>query len=33
MKYGVGIFDFIVIFTLRYRLMFKLYLEVVFGVD
>lgn len=32
-KYGVGIFDSIATLTLRYRLMPKLYLEAVSGVD
>ncbi len=33
LKYGVGIFDSIATITLRYRLMPKLYLEAVSGVD
>ncbi len=32
-KYGVGIFDSLATLTLRYRLMPKLYLEAVSGVD
>lgn len=32
-KYGVGIFDSLATLTLRYRLMPKLYLEAVFGLD
>lgn len=32
-KYGVGIFDSLATLTLRYRLMPKLYLEAVSGLD
>ena len=32
-KYGVGIFDSLATLTLRYRLMPKLYLEAVSGID
>lgn len=32
-KYGVGIFDSLATLTLRYRLMPRLYLEAVSGID
>jgi len=33
LKYGVGIFDSLAVFTLRYRLLPRLYLDVASGLD